>query len=74
MDQSLIDILTNAATTKELVSIIYHGGRQPGTIREIRVISIKANDMQAHDVADPSGNYTTFKGRDCKTGSARANL
>jgi hypothetical protein len=51
MNESIRDILRIAAATGELVSIIYSGGSQPGTVREIRVISINANDMRAHDIA-----------------------
>jgi hypothetical protein len=47
--QLLNEILNRAVETGELVSIIYHGGRQPGTIREIRAIKVTLTDVWAYD-------------------------
>jgi hypothetical protein len=47
--QNLHEILSRAVKTGELVSIIYHGGSQPGTIREIRPIKVIPTAVWAYD-------------------------
>jgi hypothetical protein len=47
--QILIEILNRAIQTGELVPIIYHGGSQPGTMREIRAIKVSPTAVWAYD-------------------------
>jgi hypothetical protein len=49
IEHNLHGILSNAVSTGELVSIIYHGGSQPGTIREIRAIKVSQTAVWAYD-------------------------
>ena len=58
MTQSLRDTLERAAATGEVVRIVYHGGSQPGTVREVRPIAVSDVDLVAHCIA--SGTRKTF--------------
>jgi len=59
MSGLLRHMLVEAANTGEVIRIIYHGGSQPGTVREIGPISVSASEVRAHDLA--SGIAKTFK-------------
>ena len=60
---SMIDaarqVLERAAGTGEVIRIIYHGGSQPGSVREITAIAVTHTDLVAHDLA--SGGRKVFK-------------
>lgn len=51
--------LLAAATTGEIVRIVYHAGSQPGTVREIAPIAVTDEDVRARDLA--AGIDKTFK-------------
>jgi len=51
MTESLPDILAHAARTGEVIRIVYHGGSQPGTVREIVPLAVTDTEMRAHDFA-----------------------
>lgn len=59
MTQSLRDMLAQAAGAGEAIRIVYHGGSQPGTVREISPISVTDVEVVAHDLS--SGMAKTFK-------------
>lgn len=56
---SLHQRLTAASRNGEVVRIVYRGGSQPGTLREIVPISVTNTDVVARDVA--TGITKTFK-------------
>src|SRR4051812_48585883 len=58
MADGLKDRLAACAATGEVVWIIYHGGSQPGTIREVKPLHVAADEMQALDVG--TGVAKTF--------------
>jgi hypothetical protein len=43
--------LVDAASTGEILRIIYHGGGQPGTWRDVRPIAVIDDTLRAYDVA-----------------------
>ncbi len=47
----LREILARAARTGEVLRIVYHGGSQPGTVREIVPIDVTDTEMRARDFA-----------------------
>src|SRR5690606_24924582 len=49
MDVDLLAALRRSAETGELVAVIYHGGSQPGTVREIGVVRIGTGEVWARD-------------------------
>jgi hypothetical protein len=51
--------LTVAATTGEVVAVVYHPGSQPGTVREIIPHVVGDAELDAHDVA--AGINKTFR-------------
>ena len=53
------DRLMVAATIGQVVSIIYHRGSQPGSIRQVVPITVSEDEVRAHDVT--SGFEKTFK-------------
>jgi len=59
MSQSVRDLLAQACHTGEVIRIIYHGGSQPGSVREITAIKVSDSDVQARDLA--VGAVRTFK-------------
>lgn len=60
-EQTISEILQRAAATGELVSVIYHGGSQPGTVREIRPIRIEADHVWAYDGGEQAKKFFTVK-------------
>ena len=44
---SITDKLAKAVDAGEIVRIVYHGGSQPGTIREIAPIAVENNKVSA---------------------------
>lgn len=59
MSDDLRARLIAAANAGEIVSIVYHRGSQPGTVREIVPIAITDEEVRAHDLAAESEK--TFK-------------
>jgi len=59
MSDDLRARLIAAATAGEIVSIVYHRGSQPGTIREIAPIAITDDEVRARDLA--AGMDKSFK-------------
>jgi predicted DNA-binding transcriptional regulator YafY len=59
MTQSLREMLAEAANSGEAIRIVYHGGSQPGTVREISPVSVTDNEVSARDLA--TGIVKTFK-------------
>lgn len=53
------EVLEEAIRTGEVVPIVYHGGSQPGSIREISPISVSSSSVQARDLA--TGIPKTFR-------------
>ena len=51
MSESVRETLKTAADTGEVIRIIYHGGSQPGTVREISPISVSDHELLARDLA-----------------------
>jgi hypothetical protein len=51
MSDDLRARLIAAASAGEIVSIVYHGGSQPGTVREIVPIAIINEEIRARDIA-----------------------
>lgn len=51
MSRSIRDTLAEACDNGEVVRIIYHGGSQPGTVREISVIAVSELEVRARDLA-----------------------
>lgn len=51
MRKALPEILARAAEVGDVVSIIYHGGSQPGSLRSIRPLSVTSDAVRAHDMA-----------------------
>jgi predicted DNA-binding transcriptional regulator YafY len=52
-------MLAEAARTGEVVRIVYHGGSQPGTVREISPVSVTDVEMAARDMT--TGAIKTFR-------------
>jgi hypothetical protein len=50
-DSALRARLTSAADTGEVLRIIYRGGSQPGSARDVCPVEIKGDLLRAHDVA-----------------------
>lgn len=59
MNQSIREKLQAACETGEVIRIVYHGGSQPGTLREISPILVSESDVHARDLA--VGTTKTFK-------------
>jgi hypothetical protein len=51
MNSDVLARLIDAANTGETVSIVYHRGSQPGTVREIALIPITDEEVRARDLA-----------------------
>jgi hypothetical protein len=51
--------LLAAATSGEIVSIVYHRGSQPGTVREIVPLAVSDDEVRARDIA--AGIDKSFK-------------
>ena len=51
--------LIAAATTGEIVTVVYHWGSQPGSVRNVVPIALSDEEVRAHDVA--AGADKTFK-------------
>ncbi len=51
MKDDLITVLNNSVKTGEVVHIIYHGGSQPGSSREISPITVTPNEVRARDLS-----------------------
>jgi len=58
MNDQVFEILSTSAKTGEVIRIIYNGGSQPGTIREIIPVAVTIREMTARDVA--TGIIKTF--------------
>jgi hypothetical protein len=58
MTDSVRDVLEAAAGTGELIRIVYHGGSQPGSVREITPLTVSETETIA---MDDSGVRKTFK-------------
>ena len=56
--ESVRRVLTDAAKTGEVVRIVYRGGRQPGSIREIAPMTVSETEVLARDL--PAGINKTF--------------
>ena len=50
--------LTRAAAAREEVTIIYHGGSQPGRKRRVAPLAVTADELSAHDLT--TGETKTF--------------
>ena len=50
MNKNVFDTLLAASRTGEVVKIIYRGGTQPGTVREISPVSVSESEIQARDM------------------------
>lgn len=59
MSQPLRGVLAQAVNTGEVIRIVYHGGSQPGTVREIGPIKVSETEVVAEELA--SGVVKTFK-------------
>ncbi len=51
MSTELQQILAKAARTGEVIRIIYHGGSQPGSQREISPITVTSTETRARDIS-----------------------
>ena len=51
MKNEIINTLKKASDSGEPVSIVYHGGTQPGTVRNIFPLNIALSEVKARDVA-----------------------
>jgi len=52
------ELLREAAETGEIVTVIYHGGSQPGTKRRLAPITVTAREIRARDI--PTGEVKNF--------------
>jgi hypothetical protein len=59
MNESIRDVLAQAAKNGEVIRIVYHGGSQPGTVREIIPIEVTETALRARD--DSSRQAKVFK-------------
>ena len=59
MPNDLREVLANAATAGEIVSVIYRRGSQPGSVREIVPLAVYDDEITAHDLA--AGIDKTFR-------------
>lgn len=59
MAGSVREVFDNTIGTGEMVRIVYHGGSQPGSVRDVVPISTSVYDLRARDVA--TGIAKTFK-------------
>ena len=55
---TLSDLLLDAASTGEVVPIIYHGGSQPGSIRDVSPIRVTDREMRTREM--DTGIVKTF--------------
>lgn len=44
-------ILAEAVKTEEIIRIVYHGGSQPGSARDVSPLVVTPHEMRAHDLA-----------------------
>lgn len=58
MSEELSKALVAAASTGEVIQIIYNGGSQPGSVRDVQPLEVTASEMRALDVA--TGIAKTF--------------
>lgn len=58
MSNQAFKTLSAAAKSGEVVRIIYHGGSQPGTIREVSPVNVTPHEMNARDIT--TGVVKTF--------------
>ena len=58
MEDDIFEILSEAAKSGEIVSIIYHGGSQPGSVRDLYPIEVTIREVRAREVA--TGATKTF--------------
>ena len=58
MNEELIEKLQEAIKTGEILSVIYHGGSQPGSVRQLSPIKVTSRDVRAREVS--SGAVKTF--------------
>jgi hypothetical protein len=58
MDDQKVKDLTSAAKAGQVIRIVYHGGSQPGTVREVSPIVVATEEMRARDMT--SGIVKTF--------------
>jgi hypothetical protein len=59
MPQSVRDTLAKSVNTGEVIRIIYYGGSQPGSVREISPIIVSESEVRALDLA--TGIMKLFK-------------
>lgn len=58
MNEELIEKLTEAIETGEVLSIIYHGGSQPGAVRQLSPIKVTHREVRAREIE--TGIVKTF--------------
>ncbi len=58
MSEGLSKKLNEAVETGEIISVIYHGGSQPGTVRQISPLKVTHREIRAREVA--TGAVKTF--------------
>ena len=51
MNEELINKLSEAIETGEILSVIYHGGSQPGSVRQLSPIKVTSREVRARDVS-----------------------
>lgn len=51
MSDNLRARLMAAASAGEIISLVYHRGSQPGTVREIAPVAITEKEVRARDLA-----------------------
>ena len=59
MSQSLRELIDGAVAAGEVIRVVYHGGSQPGSVREIAPVRVFDDEVDALCVA--SGERKTFK-------------
>lgn len=58
MKEELISKLNETIVTGEILSVIYHGGSQPGSIRQLIPIKVTSREVRAKEI--PSNAVKTF--------------
>ena len=51
MNEELINKLSEAIETGEILSVIYHGGSQPGSVRQLSPIKVTSREVRARDAS-----------------------
>ena len=51
MNEELISKLNEAIDTGEILSVVYHGGSQPGSVRQLSPIKVTSREVRAREVS-----------------------